>query len=53
MIETVKPRGDDCVVVGVIAIEGVIFLMQFLKLVPGQKLGESGVSSFGVVVVVR
>ena len=52
MIETVKPRGGNGVVVGVIAIEGVVFLMQFLKLMPGQKLGESGVSSFMVVVVV-
>ncbi len=52
MIETVKPRGSNGVVVGIIAIEGVVFLMQFLKLMPGQKLGESGVSSFMVVVVV-
>jgi hypothetical protein len=52
MIETVKPRRSDGAGVGVIAIEGVVFLMQFLKLMPGQQLGESGVSSFRVVVVV-
>jgi hypothetical protein len=53
MIEAIKPRGDNCVVAGVVAVECMVFLMYFLKLVLCYKSIESSDSSLGVVEVVR
>jgi hypothetical protein len=53
MIEAIKPRGDNRVVAGVVAVECVVFLMYFLKLVLCYKPIESSDSSLGVVEVVR
>ena len=53
MIEAIKPRGGNRVVAGVVAVECVVFLMYFLKLVLRYKSIESSDSSLGVVEVVR
>jgi len=53
MIEAIKPRGGNRVGAGVVAVECVVFLMYFLKLVLCYKSVESIDSSLGVVEVVR
>ena len=48
MIEAIEPRRIDRLSVGVVAVERVILLMQFLKLVLGHKPVESRSISFRI-----
>ena len=48
MVEAIQSRGDNCISVGVVAVEGVIFLVNFLKLMLGDKPSKSIDRSFSV-----
>ena len=52
MVKAIQSRGNDRLSVGVIAVEGVVFLVNFLKLMLGNKLGKSSIRSIRVGVIV-
>ena len=45
MVEAIQSRGDNCISVGVVAVEGVVFLVDFLKLMLGDKQSKRIVCS--------